>query len=472
MKKQSKNKIEYGDFQTPLSLTDIICNKLVELNVFPDIIIEPTCGVGNFLQSSSYFFKESKEIIGIEINKSYIYQFNNTFNKTNNKIRVINNDFFDIDLSKLITNKNDNILIMGNFPWVTNSQLGRIKGINLPKKNNFQKNNGLEAITGKSNFDISEWMLIKSVDFLQNHQGYLAMLCKTSVARKIMSYLSKQKYNFSYCSTYGIDTKRYFNASVEACLLFCQFTPGVENRSFDIFDNLDTSEYTTIAYFDNRLIRDGKTFEKLNYLYTNKPKIKWRSGVKHDCSKIMELEKIGNIFINGLGEEVQIENDYIYPLIKGSNVANSNIKRKKYILITQKYIGEHTNKIKELAPKTWNYLQSHASYLDKRASRIYKHNPQFSIFGIGEYSFYPWKIAICGLYKKLDFKLFHLIDNKPVMFDDTVYFISFKEENEATKILDILNSPTIISFYSSLIFWDEKRPIKSSILNCLNWQKI
>ena len=472
MKKKSKNKIEYGDFQTPLGLTNKICSKLVELNVCPDIIVEPTCGIGNFIESSSYFFKESKEIIGIEINGKYIDQFRCKFNKNNNKIRVIQDNFFEINLSNIIAHKHQKILIIGNFPWVTNSQLGRIQGINLPSKKNFKKNNGLDAITGKSNFDISEWMLIKSVDFLQNHQGYLAMLCKTSVARKIINYLSKQKYNFSYCSTYGIDTKRYFNASVEACLLFCQFNPEVKNRSFYIFDNLDTSKYTTIAYFYNRLIRDSKTFEKLNYLYTNKPIIKWRSGVKHDCSKIMELEKIGNIFINGLGEEVQIENNYIYPLIKGSNVANNNIRRNKYILITQKYIGEDTNKIKELAPKTWNYLQSHASYLDKRASRIYKHNPQFSIFGIGEYSFYPWKIAICGLYKKLDFKLFHLIDNKPVMFDDTVYFISFKEENEATKILDILNSPTIISCYSSLIFWDEKRPIKSSILNCLNWHKI
>ncbi len=116
-------------------------------------------------------------------------------------------------------------------------------------------------------------------------------------------------------------------------------------------------------------------------------------------------------------------------------------------------------------------MQSHSSYLDKRASRIYKNNPRFSIFGVGEYSFYPWKIAICGLYKKLEFQLFSLIENKPVMFDDTVYFLSFQEEDKARKFCDILNSPEIISFYSSLIFWDEKRPIKSSILNCLDWEK-
>ena len=83
----------------------------------------------------------------------------------------------------------------------------------------------------------------------------------------------------------------------------------------------------------------------------------------------------------------------------------------------------------------------------------------------------PWKIAICGLYKKLEFKLISLIQNKPVFFDDTVYFISFDSEREAKRSLNILNSKKVFDFYSSLIFWDEKRPIKASILNKLNWEK-
>ncbi|MEG3878099.1 hypothetical protein QT972_12020, partial [Microcoleus sp. herbarium7] len=29
-------------------------------------------------------------------------------------------------------------------------------------------------------------------------------------------------------------------------------------------------------------------------------------------------------------------------------------------------------------------------------------------------------------------------------------------------------SPAAIKFYSSIVFWDEKRPLKSSVLNCLN----
>ncbi|MDJ0582297.1 SAM-dependent methyltransferase [Crocosphaera sp.] len=473
MKKKSNNKIEYGDFQTPLTLTDKICQKLVEIKVLPDLIIEPTCGIGNFVKSSNMYFKDFKKIIGIDININYIEQLKNNQNKNNNKVTVIHDDFFDFELSQLIKKRDDNILILGNFPWVTNSQLGRIKGLNLPEKNNFQHNKGLDAITGKSNFDISEWMLIKCVNFLQNYQGYLAMLCKTSVARKIVNYLYKQNCHLSYCATYGIDSKKYFNATVEACLLFCQFKPETKNYTCDVFEDLYTSKYNTISYINNRLIRDSKTFKQFSYLYTNKPTIKWRSGVKHDCSKIMEFEKVGDFLINGLGKKVKLEDDYIYPLLKGSNVFNQDKNRtKKYVLITQKYIGEDTNNIRKYAPKTWNYLQSHASYLDKRASRIYKNNPQFSIFGVGEYSFYPWKIAICGLYKKLEFRLFNLIDNKPIMFDDTVYFLSFEEEEKARQFFDILTSTEVISFYSSLIFWDEKRPIKASILNCLDWKNV
>ena len=83
----------------------------------------------------------------------------------------------------------------------------------------------------------------------------------------------------------------------------------------------------------------------------------------------------------------------------------------------------------------------------------------------------PYKIAICGLYKKLEFRLIHTIENKPVIFDDTVYFLSFNTEQEANKIFSILSSTIAKDFYSALIFWDEKRPIKSSILNSLDLQQ-
>jgi hypothetical protein len=183
----------------------------------------------------------------------------------------------------------------------------------------------------------------------------------------------------------------------------------------------------------------------------------------------MEFRRISNTFVNGLGELVDIEDTYLFPLIKGSDVAQNRTKTTdRYVLVTQRFVGEPTEYIKDIAPRTWNYLESHTRYLDNRKSKIYQNNPRFSIFGVGSYTFAPWKISICGLYKKLNFRLVGKIADKPVIFDDTVYFLSFDDEQLAYKTLKLLTSPSAIDFYSSLIFWDEKRPIKSSILNSLN----
>ncbi len=67
-----KAKIEYGDFQTPVELAKRVCQKLVELGVMPDVIIEPTCGVGNFIEAALDSFKSANKIFGIEINPDYL----------------------------------------------------------------------------------------------------------------------------------------------------------------------------------------------------------------------------------------------------------------------------------------------------------------------------------------------------------------------------------------------------------------
>ena len=464
-----KIKVEYGDFQTPLELAQRICKKLVELGVYPDIIIEPTCGIGNFIQAAAKIFPSANRIIGIEINPNYLNKIKEKNILADKRIEIQCNNLFHVDWESIRYQLNKEILVIGNFPWVTNSQQGYIGGNNLPKKSNFQNHNGLDAITGKSNFDISEWMLIHVVQWLQKCDGYLAMLCKTSVSRKILSYIHSQKLHLAYCATYKIDAKKYFDANVDACLLFCKFDSNSKNYFCDVFDSIENLDSYRIGYRHNILIRDLATFQKLEKLYNKKSSIKWRSGIKHDCANVMEFRQIDGKFVNGLGEIVDLESTYIFPLIKGSSVANNQIKTtNKYVLVPQTFVGESTEKIKESAPNTWKYLDKHGHLLDKRKSKIYQNNPRFSIFGVGSYSFSPWKIAICGLYKKLDFRLIGKIDEKPVFFDDTIYFLGFDDEIAAKKTCDILNSPLAKDFYSSLIFWDEKRPIKSSILNSLN----
>lgn len=109
-------------------------------------------------------------------------------------------------------------------------------------------------------------------------------------------------------------------------------------------------------------------------------------------------------------------------------------------------------------------MEDHASLLDNRKSSIYKNRPRFSIFGVGEYSFSLWKVAISGLYKKLKFSVVGPFEDKPIVLDDTCYFLSCKNEKEANFIAMLLNSAPAQQFYESLIFWDSKRPITAKIL--------
>jgi type I restriction-modification system DNA methylase subunit len=45
---RTKNKVEFGDFQTPRELTIEITKTLFDIGINPKTIIEPTCGEGNF----------------------------------------------------------------------------------------------------------------------------------------------------------------------------------------------------------------------------------------------------------------------------------------------------------------------------------------------------------------------------------------------------------------------------------------
>jgi hypothetical protein len=465
-----KAKVEYGDFQTPIELTELVCQKLIELGVNPTVIIEPTCGVGNFIDASSRLFRSTDKILGVEVNPQYVEEIKIRQQLDRDKrVEIVEANFFQFDWRSQLDKLDGELLVIGNFPWVTNSQQGSIGGKNLPNKDNFQKHIGLDAIMGKSNFDISEWMLIHSIEWLQQRGGYLAMLCKTAVARKILNHLHTKNLNLAYCASYSIDAKKYFNASVESCLLFCKFDGISTNYFCDVFESLENIEYQRIGYRHNILVRDVIAFDRVSKLYHPKPELKWRSGVKHDCSSVMELRKINKNLINGFGDIVDIEDTYLFPLLKGSDVAQNRIQdTDRYVLVTQRFVGESTNVIEHLAPKTWEYLESHIKYLNNRKSKIYLKNPKFSIFGVGSYTFAPWKIAICGLYKKLEFRLIGQLKDRPVIFDDTVYFISFDDRESACKAFDLLTSTPVREFYSSLIFWDEKRPIKSSILNSLN----
>jgi len=471
MGRARKRKIEYGDFQTPPDLTDGICQFLYQRGIAPRSIVEPTCGEGNFLLSAMECFSGVEVGMGLELNVEYVGRTNRKLSSKlySDRVKVIHGDFFQQDWQSITAELPEPILVIGNPPWATNSSLGVLNSQNLPQKTNFQKHRGLDALTGKSNFDISEWMWLRILDSLSGKSGVVALLCKTAVTRKVLQSACQNGLPVVGASLYRIDTQRYFEAAVDAGLLVCELGEG--RRSYDcaVYEWGDLPTYqSTFGSREGRLIANLDLFERWNHLEGGE-NYKWRSGIKHDCAKVMELRGHFPDLKNGLEESVRIESRYIFPLLKSSDVANKQRRKTpRSAIVTQRRVGEDTQQIQEKAPKTWAYLNRHQAFFEKRKSSIYKGKPPFSIFGVGDYSFAPWKVAISGLYKRLSFCAIGPREGKPVMLDDTCYFISCRSEGEARLLESLLNSETARQFFEAFIFWDAKRPITASLLNRLD----
>lgn len=474
MNTEKRKRIEFGDFQTPDDLATQVCTYLQSLGLRPDTILEPTCGVGAFVLAAAHVFGDAREVRGYEVNAAYLQTLRERLeaDPAALRVRLFHADFFATDWPAQTQDLPGRLLIVGNFPWVTSSTQGSIGGTNLPEKSNFLSRSGFDAISGKANFDISEWMLLDVLRWLSPRGGDVAMLVKTAVARKVLAHAERQKQPVTDAQIVEIDAKKHFGASVDACLLVIRLAPkALPSYDYTVFGSLQASQGRRVGHRQGLTVSDLDTFKSCSFLVGQSPQ-KWRSGIKHDASAVMEFTRGAAGYENGLGEIAHLEETYLFPLLKGSDIGSNKPWRNKFVLVTQRAVGASTSPIRELAPKTWAYLHAHAEPLDARVSTIYAKNPRFSIFGVGDYAFRPWRIAICGLYKALRFRLVAPIEGRPAMFDDTVYYLSFDTEAEARQTLAALESKLSLGLLSSLIFWDEKRPIKTGILNVLDWSRL
>ena len=475
MGSKAEQKAEYGDFQTPEALARGVCALLSEHGLRPHALLEPTCGLGRLLFAGLDQFKAVKKALGADINAQHVKRAGATLQRRQDakKARFVEADFFVTDWEKVISELPEPVLVLGNLPWVTNAHLSTLGSQNLPSKSNFQNHNGIDAITGKANFDISEWMLIRLLKAMNGRRGTLAMLCKSSVARKTLLHGWKNKIELERSAIYRIEAALHFDAAVDAVLLVTHFGPGTHDLEAKVYSRLHgaTKMETVLGYEDGMLIADLAAYHRWKHL-CGEEVVKWRSGIKHDCSKIMELCQEGAKYRNGLGELVDLEDTYLFPMLKSSQVARGDGNGNRYMLVTQRKTGSDTKEIEERAPRTWSYLKAHADLLNRRGSSIYRNRPPFSIFGVGDYSFAPWKVAISGFYKKLAFVTVGPIEGKPVVLDDTSYFLPCQTQAQTEYLGGLLNSPTAQAFYKSFVFWDSKRPITADLLRRLDLRRL
>ncbi|GAA4692734.1 hypothetical protein Prum_037980 [Phytohabitans rumicis] len=350
------------------------------------------------------------------------------------------------------------MLVVGNPPWVTNAQLTRLDSNNRPERVNIKNLAGMDALTGASNFDIAEFIWLKLISELRSHRPVISLLCKTQVARNVLEHSWRIGLPISSASLRLIDAKKWFAAAVDACLLTIEVGAegqGGADQVCDLYDTLESVDPARrFGMVDGRLVADLDAYERARYLDGECP-VEWRQGMKHDAASVMELPS---------DRIVDVEDDYVYPLLKGTDVFRSKLDPRRRVIVPQRALGEDTRLLERDAPRLWGYLSKNADVLDGRKSSIYRNRPRFCIFGIGDYSFAPYKIAVSGLHKSASFRAVGPVAGKPVFFDDTCYLLPFHDPAEAGIVAALLATDEAEGFFQSLAFWDAKRPITKKLL--------
>ena len=70
---KSRSQVEFGDFQTPLTLAKEVCGLLRRQRVLPEFVLEPTCGTGAFLIAAAETFPRAA-LRGWDINSNHVQQ--------------------------------------------------------------------------------------------------------------------------------------------------------------------------------------------------------------------------------------------------------------------------------------------------------------------------------------------------------------------------------------------------------------
>jgi len=156
---------------------------------------------------------------------------------------------------------------------------------------------------------------------------------------------------------------------------------------------------------------------------------------------------------------VEVEDDVIYPLIRGRDVKRYYVVGEfgNIIITHESTTGEplQESKMKIEYPKLYSYLKNFKAELEKRTIKPFlgkKHKtPFYRLDNIGRYTFAPYKVvwkriagAITG--KAVSFAAAVVKgaeEGKPIIPDDSLIMIDFNELEEAYYVSAVLNSSII-----------------------------
>jgi hypothetical protein len=455
------NTRQRGDFQTPEALSEQIWS-LVNVADY-DLIIEPTFGAGSFLATMPD--GGDAAILGWEIHRDYYERTLARFaGRTRTRMRLAHGDIFAVTRADLPITEGTAALVIGNPPWVTSAAQGTLGGRNTGPKRNVKALAGLDALTGKANFDIAEAIILHLLTVLAGCRTVdFVLLTKFTVARNLLRFLGAlpQVGDFAF---YRIDAQRSFGVAVEAGVLRFRVGGVPQTRSqCALYDTIDGSCTRLLRLQDGRFVYDAEGYRRNAFLEAEEgATYVWRQGLKHDLRDVFELRERDGMLFNRRGEQVDVEPEVLHQLYKSADIFNGRPSR-FVVPVYQRDLQDDLTHGAARWPKLWAYLEAHAADFRGRKSSIYQKRPLFSLFGIGPYTYQRYKVAVGSLYAEPVFQLLEPGPRLPVI-DDTCYSLTTDDRAEAIYLLAILRLACVRDFLLAISAVGEKRRFSKDVL--------
>jgi hypothetical protein len=297
----------------------------------------------------------------------------------------------------------------------------------------------------------------------------LAFLVKRSVAIKMAKGLLGST-GVSEAAFTRIDARKWFGVSVEAGLFELTVRSGPDlpylAPCLAVAEGLGEPPVRFAGFVEGAFVEDVEAYAA--YRAVEAPVgtgLIWRQGLKHDLAKVLELKRTTDGQVqNGFGEWVDTEAEALCPFYKSSDVAAGCGPGRLFPL----YQHDLTGPLSELGtkwPRLLAYLHEHLDRFAARGSSIYRGKPDFMLFGVGEYTLAPYKVAISGFYKEPRFRVLGPDEaGNPPLLDDTCYMLPFESEADAVATAEYLNSAPVQGFLRSIADRTAKRPYTKEVL--------
>lgn len=457
-----------GDFQTPGSLAKRVWRVLPAARY--DLVLEPTVGLGAFVGTAPGWARSSRWCC-LDINPRYVALTRAILEVEGFQgFTIEDKDVFTLETGDLVRAANGSraLLVVGNPPWVTSAAIAAGGGTNRPtarKQIGFAR---LDSVTGRSNFDLAEAVIHRVLDAGRTFDRVdLALLVKESVAMRMLDMFGRDP-RFASMTFSRIDAAREFGVSVSAGLLQAsrvESSAPAEPRLV-IRESIGGAVERVAGLVGAQVIADIEAFSRRPRALRADEGRRWRQGIKHDVSRVLELEPVEGGYRNGFGDVVELEPEVMVPLYKSSDIANGRSPRKWFPLY-QRDLQDDLSSLADRWPLLAAYLRRHSDSFARRGSRIYAKKPLFALFGIGDYTRAPFKVAVAGMYPRPVFRVLCPDGGQAPLVDDTCYLLPFSRLREAEVVAGFLNSSPVAELIDSMVVGSAKRPITARALSCI-----